>query len=130
MFRSVSSLLDRRQRGIGVDMACPRAVTEFADRVAGVRILSLLVWSRFIFVRVTCCAIRLERRVSIVNLFGVSLVTIRALQIAAMIQRLKRQRRMAVIRRHPSIGGMAHIALNRGAEVILVLADRLHAVMT
>lgn len=63
------------------------------------------------------------------NDFRVALVAIRAQEVATMILWLVRQRRMSVIRRCPRIGAMTHVALLCGAEVVLILAGRLDAIV-
>lgn len=61
--------------------------------------------------------------------FRVALVTIGTREIAAMILRVIRQRRVLVIRRRPSVVVMTHIALFRGAEMVLILTRRLHTIV-
>jgi len=57
-------------------------------------------------------------------------VTLGALEVAAVILRLIRQRRMAIIRGRPCIRRVAHVAGYRSVEVTRVLTRRRHAVVT
>ena len=129
MFRAVPSLLYGRQRAIGVNMTGTRAVTEFADGVSHVRIFVLLMWPRFVLVRVTRRTIRLERGVAVLNLFRIRLMAICTGQVVAMVLRFIRQRRVPIICRRPGICDVALITLVISVEVSLVLANRLHAVV-
>ena len=61
VFRAWPILIDRRQRGIGVDVAGSRAVAQLADRVAPVGIFVFLVRVRFVVIGVASGTIRLER---------------------------------------------------------------------
>lgn len=83
-----------------------------------------------IVTRMTTRTVRLERRILPGDGLGIGFVAFRTLQVATVILRLVRQRRMTVICRCPGIGGMAHVALQRRAEVIRVLTRRDCAVVT
>ena len=92
--------------------------------------VSRFVLVRSIVARMTTRTVRLERRILPGDGLGIGFVAFRTLQVAAVILRLVRQRRMTVICRCPGIGGMAHVALQRRAEVIRVLTRRDCAVVT
>ena len=62
--------------------------------------------------------------------FRVAQVAIGTQQIAAMILRLISKRRVAIISRGPRVRAVTNIALFCGAEVILVLTDRVNAIVT
>jgi len=74
-------------------------------------------------------AVGLECGIPPGDLFCIRLMTGRARQVAAMILRFVRQRGVSIIRRHPRVGAVTYIALFCGAEVILVLANCLDAVV-
>lgn len=78
---------------------------------------------------VTTGTIRLVRRVLPCNGLRVALVAVHTYQVAAMVLGLERKCRVTIIRRCPGIRAVAHVALFRGAEVIRVLANSLHAIV-
>ena len=129
MLRAGPSLQYRRQCAIGVDMTRTGAVTKFADGVPDIRIFVLLVRIPFVIVSVATRTVRLKCGVLPGHLLRIRLVTGRARQIAAMILRLIRKRSVPVVSRYPRIRCVADVALYCGAEVILVLADCLNAIV-
>ena len=72
-------------------MTGARTISQFAHRVAHVRVLVFLVRSRFIIVGMTAGTIRLERSIAPVNDFRIALMTRSTEEIGPMIQRLVRQ---------------------------------------
>ncbi len=64
------------------------------------------------------------------NDFRVALMAVGTRQVSAMILRLVCQCRVTIIGGRPGICAVARIALLRGAEVIRVLANSLHPVVT
>jgi len=89
----------------------------------------VLVDARFVVSRVAACAIRLVARRGPVHRLRIVLMAIRALQVCTMILRLIRECCVTVIRRRPAVGGVADIALLRGAEMIRILPCRCNAIV-
>jgi len=87
------------------------------------------VGSRFVIIRVTAGAIGLERGVAPVDSFGVVLMTGRAEQVGAMVQRLVGQSHVPVGMRDPRDGVVANVAFLLCNEVTRVFASRDNAVM-
>ena len=81
---------------------------------------------------VSCVAtgtIGLVRRVLPCNGLRIALVAFRTQQITAMVLGLERKCCVTIVRRRPGIRAVTHIALFRGAEVIRVLTNSLHAIV-
>ena len=77
----------------------------------------------------TSGAVRLERGRTPIDCLGVSLMTFRTGQVAAVIQRLIREPGVAVIMRRPLVGCMAKVTFLCGDEVTGILARRNRAVV-
>ncbi len=77
----------------------------------------------------TTTTIRLERRVLPVHNLGIALMTFGALKIVAVILRLIRQARVAVISGRPCIRRVAQTTVLRGIEVPWIHAGSLRAVV-
>jgi len=122
--------LNRRQITIRIDVTSTGTVSELAYRVADVRILVLLVRIGLVVARMTAGTIRFECRILPDNDFRVTLVAFCTLQVASVVLRLVRQRGMAIVCGHPRIGVVARITLQRSVEMVRVLADRCHTVVT
>ncbi len=125
-----SAFRERIHAGIGVHVARAGAVPQLAGRVLDIGIFALLVWPGLVIVGMTARTVRLERREPPGNEFGVCLMTLGALQVAAMVLRFVRQCHMAIVSRRPCVGDMAGIAFLDGAEVIRVRTDRVNPVVT
>ena len=88
-----------------------------------------LVRVGLVVIGMTSGTVRLECRRAPIDCLGVSLVTFRTGQVAAVIQRLIRQPGVAVNIRRPLVGCMAKVAFLCGDEMIGVLARRNRAVV-
>ncbi len=110
-------------------MASAGTVTQFTGGIFDVRILRLLVRPRLVVAGVTTRTVRLERGELPGHNFSVALMAFGACQIAAVVLRLIRQARVAVIGRHPCIRAVAKTAVLRGIEMPRVLAGCCRAVM-
>ncbi len=130
MFRPWPVLLDCCHRRVCVDVTGTRAITQFAYRVADVRIFVFLVWSRPVIVGMASCTVRLVRGSRPGHRVGVALVTRGAGEIAAMVQRLVRQAHVHIDVRNPGNGLVTDIALLLRAEMAVVLACRGSSIMT
>ncbi len=108
-------------------VACSRAITILTNGF--VPAISALVLIGSVIASMATGAIRLIRWELPGNYFSIALVTFCARKVAAMILRFVRQCCVPVVGRCPSIRGMTYVALNRGAEMILILAGRLNTVM-
>ena len=86
--------LNGRQVTVRVDVTGAGTVPEFARRIVAVRILILLVWPGLVIARVAASAIKLKRRIPPGDGFRIGLVTVRAIQVVAVIERFVRQCRM------------------------------------
>ena len=130
VFRAWPILLDRRHRGVGVDMTGAGAIAQLANRVPPVRVFRLLVGIGLVVIGMTSRTIRSESRRAVVHCLGIALVTFGARQVATVIKRLVRQAGVAVDVGCPLIGRMAQVALARRNEVIGILAGSDGAVVT
>ena len=109
-------------------MAGAGAVTILTDRF--ITTVRAFVFIRSVVAGMAACAIGLIRGELPADHLGVALVAIRTQEVSTMILRFVRKRSVSIIRRCPPVSGMAHITLLRGAEVVLILANSLHAVVT
>ena len=105
------------------------ALVAGAGTVAKLADGSAIVRAGLVIAGVATRAIRSVRRVGPGDDFGVGAVASGALQVAAMIERLVRCRRMPEFVGAEAIGVVAGTAFPGGAEVTGILADRDHAVM-
>ncbi len=110
-------------------MAGTGTVSQLAGRVFDFRTFGFLVWAGLVIVAVTARAIRLESGESPVDHFRIALMTLCALQIATMIQRLIGQSDMAVVGRCPRIRVMAQTTVLRRIKVARGHAGRGGAVV-
>jgi len=122
-------LLDSRQGRVRIDVTSARAVSEFAGRVSGVRVLVLLVRPRLVVAAVAPRTIGLERRETPAYGFGIALVADRARKVAAMIERLVWQSCMTIVDRSPRVRVVATAAVLRRIEMARVLSGRRRAVV-
>lgn len=104
-------------------MACARTVSEFADRILGVRVFDLLVRTLFVISRVAATAVRLEGGVLPGNDFGIVLMAVGAGQVAAMVKWFERRRHVTEVVGQESISVVAAIAFHSRNKVTRVLAD-------
>lgn len=98
-------------------------------------ILILTYWSPLVIVRpvlagMAARTIRLIRRVGPGNHFSIGLVAGRTGEVATVIERLERRRRVPELIRCKRIGVVADVAFLGGHEVAIVLAGGGYAVVT
>ena len=130
MFRAWPTLLDCRHRRVGVDVTGTRTITQFADRVAPIRVFVLLVRIGLVIVGMTAGAIGLVSCGRPEHDFGVVLVAGGAGQVSAMIQWLVGQADVHVDVRNPGIRCVAGIAFLLCDEMPEILAGGNIAVVT
>ena len=124
MLGSGSSVLDRRQRRVAVDMACAGAVTKFADGIRDIGVFRFLVRTSLEITGMTASAVRLIGRKLPDHGVAVVLMTFSAGEVAAVILRLVRQACVPVVRRGPRVRVVAGVTLLRCIEVSGVSAGR------
>ena len=113
---AIAVLLDRRQRGIRVLMACTAAVTQLRNRVVDFRRIHLLVRTRLIVIGMASRTIRLVGRELPAHRFAVAAMTGHTVDPATMIARII-GRLVLVAGYIPVVGVVAAITFSRGAEV-------------
>ena len=124
MLGSGSSILDRRQRRVAVDMACAGAVAQFADGIRDVGVFRFLVRISLEITGMTTRAVRLIGRKLPGHGIAVVLMTFGAGEVLAMVLRLVRQACVPVVRRGPRVRVVAGVTLLRCIEVSGVSAGR------
>ncbi len=105
------------------------AVPQFTGRILEVRILGLFVRSRLVVASMAAGTIRLERREPPLHDLSVALMTLRTLQIAAVVQWFVWQPGVTDIRRGPRVRAVAQTAVLGGIEVPRILTGCLRAVV-
>lgn len=128
MLRTRSHILDRRQAGTSVLVACTRAVPEFAYVVIAVWIFIFLVGAWFEVVCMAAGTIRLILGRWPGHKLGISTMAIRASQICTMVSGIP-ARQVAENQRRPEIVVMAVVALETGFEMRSAHTRRRSAIM-
>ena len=126
---SRSSVLDRRQRRIRVDMACAGAVAKFADGIGDVGVFRFLVRVSLEISGVTTRAVGLIGRKLPDHSVTIVLMTFGAGEVATVILRFVRQACVTVVRRGPRIRVVAGITFLCRTEVPGISAGRDGAVV-
>ena len=129
VLRPWATVLDSRHRAIRINMAGARAIAQFAGVVTDVRILMLLVWVRLEVGIVATSTIRLVSGRRPDHDVRVVCMTIGAIEIVPVIQRLIGQARVLVDMRSPRIARVTFIAFVVGYEMPCILARRCIAVV-
>lgn len=129
MLRTWSVLLDRRKRTVRIDVTSSRAVAQFTGRILDIRILGLLVRPGLVVIAVAPGTVRLERRESPGNNFGIALMAFGTGEVAPVVERLVGQSGMAVVRWCPRVRVMAQTTVLGRIEVPRILAGCRRAVV-
>lgn len=116
--------LNRRHRWVGVHVTSTRAIAQFTHGITHIRILEFLMRPGFIVIRVATGAVGLVGCSRVGGDFGISRMTSRAEQVAAMVERLIRQAHVGVHVRNPRIGHVADFTWLRRCEMSRILAGR------
>lgn len=106
----------------------PGAIAVLADRFRPATCRFVLI--RPVVARVTARAVRAERRVLPGDGLGIGFMAGRTLQITPVVLRLVGQGGMTIVCRRPTVGAVAHIALQCRTEVVGVLAGGNRTVVT